>query len=186
MTAYNYIVIAFGASELCLFIFKRSKTGLKENNADKRSLLYLWITIPTCLTLAGFISGYRLGPAITGDAVTKIGLALAIIGFAIRWTAIFALGKFFTVDVEISDQHKLKTQGIYKIVRHPSYLGLILIIAALGLCMQNLVSLAIVVIPIFIAMNYRITVEEKALTDAFGTQYTAYSKKTSKIFPGIY
>ena len=62
MSVYNYIVIAFSASELCLLLFKRSKTGLKENNADKRSLLYLWITIPTCLTLAGFISGYRHRP----------------------------------------------------------------------------------------------------------------------------
>ena len=100
--------------------------------------------------------------------------------------AIFSLGKFFTVDVEISDQHKLKTEGIYKTVRHPSYSGLILIVTALGLCMENLVSLAIVVILVFIAMNYRITVEEKALTDAFGAQYTAYSKKTAKIIPGIY
>ena len=113
-------------------------------------------------------------------------MALAVIGFATRWTAIFALGKFFTVDVEISDQHKLKTEGIYKMVRHPSYLGLILIVAALGLCTQNLVSLAVIIIPIFVAMNYRITVEEKALTDAFGTQYIAYSEKTAKIIPWIY
>jgi protein-S-isoprenylcysteine O-methyltransferase Ste14 len=186
MSVYNYIVIAFSASELCLLAFKRSKTGLKQNNADKRSLLYLWITIPACLTLAGFISGYRLGPVITGDAVTKIGFAIAIAGFAIRWTAIFALGKFFTVDVEISDEHKLKTGGIYKMVRHPSYLGLILIIAALGLCTENLVSLAVIIIPIFVAMDYRITVEEKALTEAFGTEYTAYRKRTSKIIPWIY
>ena len=84
MIVYGYIVIAFTASELCLLAFKRSKTGLKYNKADKRSLLYLWITIPACLTLAGFISGYRLGPAITGDAVTEIALAIAIVGFAIR------------------------------------------------------------------------------------------------------
>jgi|SRR6185503_941637 len=186
MSLYNYIVIAFSASELCLLIFKRSKTGVKKNDADKRSLLFLWITIPACLTLAGFISGYRLGPATTDDVVIKIGLAMAIVGFAIRWTAIFALGKFFTVDVEISEQHKLKTEGIYKMVRHPSYLGLILIVIALGLCMENLVSLAVVVVPIFIAMNYRITVEEKALTDAFGTQYTAYSETTARIIPWIY
>ena len=84
-----------------------------------------------CLTAAGFISGYGLGPSLNGDAVLKIGVALAVVGFVIRWAAIFSLGKFFTVDVEISDQHRLKTEGIYKIVRHPSYLGLVLIVAAL-------------------------------------------------------
>ena len=186
MSIYNYIVIVFGASEIGLLILKRSKTGIKENSADKKSLLYLWITIPACLTMAGFISGYKLGPSLNSDAVLKIGVALAAVGFVIRWAAIFALGKFFTVDVEISDQHRLKTEGIYKIVRHPSYLGLILILAALGVCTQNLVSLLVLIIPILIAINYRISVEERALTNAFGEQYTAYSKKTSKLIPWVY
>jgi protein-S-isoprenylcysteine O-methyltransferase Ste14 len=186
MHRYNYIVILFTASELSLVFFKRSKTASKKGNNDKRSLPLLWLAITGSLTLAGFISGFKIGLLIDNVVLSKIGLAFAICGFVIRWTAILQLGKLFTVDVAISNTHTLKTTGLYQIVRHPSYLGLMLIITGIALCMGNLLSLAIVVIPVFIAMNYRIVVEEKALTNEFGSQYLKYSKKVSKIIPWIY
>jgi protein-S-isoprenylcysteine O-methyltransferase Ste14 len=113
-------------------------------------------------------------------------VTLAVVGFIIRWTAIVQLGRMFTVDVAISNTHILKTSGLYKIVRHPSYLGLILIIAGLVLCMGSMLSFIIVSITVFFAMNYRIAVEEKALTNEFGAQYHDYQKHVARLLPWIY
>jgi len=113
-------------------------------------------------------------------------MTVAIIGFVVRWVAIIQLGKMFTVDVAIANKHILKTTGFYQLVRHPSYLGLLLIIAGLALCMGSVLSLLVVVIPVFLAINYRIIVEEQALTNEFGAQYQEYSKKVSKIIPWVY
>lgn len=186
MHIYNYVVILFTASELSLFFFKRSKTATEKGNNDKKSLPILWLAIAGSLTLAGFISGFKPGLHIDNVMLSRIGLVFAVCGFVIRWTAILQLGKLFTVDVAISNTHTLKTTGLYKIVRHPSYLGLMLIITGIALCMESLLSLAIVVVPVFIAMNYRIVIEEKTLTGEFGAQYEEYSKKVSKIIPWIY
>jgi protein-S-isoprenylcysteine O-methyltransferase Ste14 len=186
MHIFNYLSILFAISEISLFLFKRAKTESGTREADKRSMGLLWLAIAGSLTVAGFISGYGIGPVINNNIFAETGLALAVVGFIIRWIAIVQLGKLFTVDVAISNTHTLKTAGLYKIVRHPSYLGLLLIIAGLAFGMENLLSLIIVLVPTFIAMNYRIIVEEKALTNQFGEQYIEYSKKVSKIIPWLY
>ena len=92
----------------------------------------------------------------------------------------------FTVDVAIANEHTLKTNGLYKVVRHPSYLGLILIIAGLGLCLNSWLSFIIMFVPTFIAISYRIAIEEKALIEEFGDQYTQYKSKVKRLIPGIY
>jgi len=186
MHIYSYFQILFGLSEVCLFAFKRSKSDAQKSNADKRSLLYLWITIPAVLTLSGFITHYNIGPILDSNVLQDIGLTIIVIGFIIRWIAVVQLGRLFTVDVAISATHSLKTEGLYKVVRHPSYLGLMLIITGLALCMPSLVWMAVTIIAVFIAMNYRMKVEEQALTEEFGSQYLDYSKKVSKIIPRVY
>ena len=92
----------------------------------------------------------------------------------------------FTVDVAISKSHILKTNGMYQLVRHPSYLGLMLIIAGLAVLLNNWLSIIIIVIPISIVLNYRMLVEEKALTGEFGDQYLGYMQKVKRIIPFIY
>jgi protein-S-isoprenylcysteine O-methyltransferase Ste14 len=92
----------------------------------------------------------------------------------------------FTVDVSIATTHTLKTSGLYKIVRHPSYLGLMLIITGLGLSDGSILSFIVVVASVFLAMNYRMAVEEQALIAEFGTQYEDYKKRVSRIVPWIY
>jgi protein-S-isoprenylcysteine O-methyltransferase Ste14 len=109
-----------------------------------------------------------------------------LLGFIVRWIAIIQLGRMFTVDVAISSAHQLKTNGLYSIVRHPTYLGLLLIIAGLGFLTNDVLYCTIIIVPTFFALNYRISVEEKALTGEFGDQYKDYKKRVKKIIPLIY
>jgi len=182
MPFYLWLQLLFFVTELALLLFKRSKSSTAKNKRDRRSLLLLWIVIGGCLCLGPWSAAYFIWPF---KGLT-IGIIVYAFGFIIRWTAVYQLGKMFTVDVAIADKHTLKTSGLYKIVRHPSYLGLILIIAGLGLCLNSALSLMIMFIPPFIAISYRISIEEKALIEEFGDQYTNYKGKVKRLIPGIY
>jgi protein-S-isoprenylcysteine O-methyltransferase Ste14 len=109
-----------------------------------------------------------------------------VAGLAIRWTAILSLGASFSTNVAIHSRHTLRTNGLYRWMRHPSYTGMLLIFAAVGLYQRNWISLAILLIFPTAALIYRIHVEELALTEAFGSQYVDYSKSTRRLLPGIY
>ncbi len=73
---------------------------------------------------------------------------MILAGLAIRWIAILQLKKAFTVNVAVSVDHVLKTDGLYCIVRHPGYLGLFLIMTGEALTMNTLISFIIVLVPI--------------------------------------
>lgn len=115
-----------------------------------------------------------------------LALVLMIAGLAIRWTAILTLGLSFSTNVAIHATQTLRKTGLFRWVRHPSYTGMLLNFAAIGIYERNWISLAIVLIFPTAALIYRIHVEEMALTQAFGEDYAAYSRTTRRLFPGIY
>lgn len=180
MNPIAYFSYAFCVSELLLMIVKRSKSDHVKNRSDKGSLIFLWSMITI-----GFICGFFLARPVN-EFWLGFGFPLVIGGLLIRWIAILQLGKSFTVDVAITDKAALKTDGIYSRVRHPSYSGLLLIISGFGVLMNNLYSFLVLVLPVFIAINYRIKVEEKLLTTEFGESYSEYKKETKRLIPGVY
>jgi len=104
----------------------------------------------------------------------------------LRFISIWSLGKFFTVDVTIRDNHKIKQDGLYRIIRHPSYTGMLLSFIGLGISINNWISLLTISILVTIAMLYRIKIEERALKDQFGSEYSDYMKRTYRLIPWIY
>lgn len=186
MILYYYLVSLFSISEIALLILKRSERKTAKSQSDGRSMLILWITIFSCLNIGFIVAKMGVLWPFDPSLSTYPGILIAAAGFIIRWTAITQLGKMFTVDVSISSMHTLKTDGIFNIVRHPSYLGLLLIIAGLALLLNNGVSFLIIVSPSFYAVNYRIFIEEKALTGEFGNQYLDYKSRVKKIIPFLY
>jgi protein-S-isoprenylcysteine O-methyltransferase Ste14 len=75
---------------------------------------------------------------------------------------------------------------LFAVVRHPSYTGMLIIFAAIGVRTENWIALAIILAPSFATLLYRIHVEETALTEAFGAEYAEYSRETKRLVPGIY
>jgi protein-S-isoprenylcysteine O-methyltransferase Ste14 len=186
MNIYTILISVFAISEVLLLILKRSKTASAKSNEDRKSLLLFWITIPASFIVGGMIGQRGIGIQLDPSIYQNAGIIVFAIGFFIRWLSIFQLGSMFTVDVSISSTHILKTNGLYQIVRHPSYLGLMLIITGVSLFMCNLLSSVLIISLIFLVTNYRISVEEKALTSEFGSQYVDYKKRVKKIVPFIY
>ena len=174
------------ASEVIIGFATHTKVGDGPTH-DRGSLSLLWITIFTSVTLATWL-GETTPPSMFGGvrALKINGLIVLIMALAIRWTAICSLGKSFSSNVAIRDSQKLYRSGLYRFVRHPSYLGLLLVFLAIGLHSRNWLSFAIVVIPCTAAVLYRIHVEESALRQAFGGEYLAYSRATKRLLPGLY
>jgi protein-S-isoprenylcysteine O-methyltransferase Ste14 len=119
-------------------------------------------------------------------ALKTAAVIVLLFGLVVRWSAIFTLGKSFSSNVAIHDSQQLNHSGPYRFVRHPSYLGLLLIFLAVGLHSRNWLSFGCATVPTTAALLYRIHVEESALVRAFGEEYMAYSKTTKRLIPGLY
>jgi protein-S-isoprenylcysteine O-methyltransferase Ste14 len=111
---------------------------------------------------------------------------LFVAGLLLRWWAIITLGRFFTVDVTIEKDHELVERGPFRIVRHPSYTGVLLAFVGLALSLCNLAVLLVILLPIGAAFVHRMNVEENALSAALGSQYTDYMRRTKRLVPFVY
>lgn len=166
--------------------FTRSRATV---GGDSYSLLSIMVTIffsiclavPFILFQAPQILHYHLG--MVGVLVT---FSILIIGILIRWWSIYTLGVFFTVNVAAHDDHRLITAGPYKLIRHPSYTGLLLEVLALAISFQHLFSLLIIMIPTTTALIYRITIEERVLARTLGEDYRLYHQKTYSLVPFVF
>lgn len=174
------------ASEILVGIVTRTKHSSGKVQ-DRGSLLILWIVITASITACQWISAAARPNMFGGaHALQTAGVILMLVALAIRWTAIFTLGKSFSSNVAIQDSQQITRAGLYRFVRHPSYLGLLLVFLAIGLHSRNWTSLAVVIVPTTAALLYRIHVEEAALMKAFGGDYSAYARATKRLIPGVY
>jgi len=132
----------------------------------------------------GFSGVGRFGGATVPAEV--VGLTLFAAGILVRSIAIAQLGAFHMPDVAIRVGHRVVDTGLYRHVRHPSYLGACIAFLGFGLGLGSWVSAVVALGMALIAYAYRIHVEEQALRDALGDAYTAYQARTRRLVPGIY
>jgi protein-S-isoprenylcysteine O-methyltransferase Ste14 len=113
------------------------------------------------------------------------GLILFVVGVGIRLAGKRALGKYYSYGLRVLPDHKLVTSGIYKYVRHPISLAVLVYDPGIPLIFSSLYGLLIVLglIPLVL---YRITIEERMLIQKFGDEYRDYMKRTKKLIPFLY
>ena len=137
----------------------------------------------------GFAGAITLARGHTGEIHTGAwwlfgaGLALMVAGLAIRWWAIIVLGRFFTPDVRVHSDQTVVDRGPYRWVRHPSYSGLIVFFAGLGLALSNWLSLALLGVLPTAGLMVRISAEERALLAALGEPYRRFCASRPRLFP---
>lgn len=119
------------------------------------------------------------------ETVRWFGIALYLVGGALRLWPVFVLGHRFSGLVAIQPGHTLVTSGIYGVIRHPSYLGLLLNSLGWVLAFRSGVGVVLVVVLVPLLMA-RIRSEEALLYDQFGAEYDAYRARTSRLIPGVY
>jgi protein-S-isoprenylcysteine O-methyltransferase Ste14 len=120
-----------------------------------------------------------------GGAVRWIGVALFVAGGALRLAPVFLLGKRFSGLVAIQPGHTLVTGGLYRVIRNPSYLGLLINGLGWSLAFRSLAGIVLtaLLLPPLVA---RMHAEEKLLHDQFGDEYDAYRARTWRLIPGVY
>jgi protein-S-isoprenylcysteine O-methyltransferase Ste14 len=185
-TLFYPIIALWVGSEFVLLRILR--TGADGESRDRASLTVLWTTIGLCTFAAGWLadSGVGLWPASAAQATAAVGIGLIVAGMALRWASILTLRRYFTVNVAILSDHKLVDTGLYRLVRHPSYTGMLLSFLGLGVALGSWVSLLLTTVPTALALLNRIRIEERALADGLGEPYRAYCQRTPRLVPGFF
>jgi len=181
---FNGVAIVWILSEIYLNRFLRS--AKQDKHADKNTELFLWITIGLATFAGVFLSRAWALPVFADEDLAYVGIAMMVLGILIRFSAIKQLGKYFTVDVAVRQDHQLMQMGFYKYLRHPSYAGSLISFLGFGIALNNWISVAAVFIPVLIAFILRMNVEEKVLTEQFGKPYTDYMSQTKRVLPFVY
>jgi protein-S-isoprenylcysteine O-methyltransferase Ste14 len=165
----------------------QAATKLEEGQFDKGStrLLSLALVINIALVIIANALNY-LQIGIMLDVIGWIGIAVMLCGIALRVWATQMLGRFYTRTLRISEGQRVVQDGPYKYVRHPGYLGVILLWVGAGLATINWIVAVLVTLTFVAAYRYRINAEERMLVTAFGDQYAAYVKHTWRLLPFIW
>src|SRR5205085_6139499 len=122
--------------EVALNVVKRRRGA---ESRDRGSLALLFAGFMVISWLSARLAARHLAPM---DGNRWIGLAIFMAGVVLRAWAIVTLGRFFTVHVAIASDHQLVRRGPYRLLRHPSYTGIWLIMMGLGMTMRDWASFA--------------------------------------------
>jgi len=158
--------------------------GVREDRGNR------WVLV--AFGLIGLLDGYLPGYAdrvefwsIDGEAIRWLGIALFAAGSVLRIWPVFVLGHRFSGLVAIQPGHTLVTTGIYRVIRHPSYMGVLVFSLGWGLSFRSGVGVLLAALFI-IPLVARIRAEERLLRAEFGDEYEAYCSRTSRLVPGLY
>jgi protein-S-isoprenylcysteine O-methyltransferase Ste14 len=118
--------------------------------------------------------------------VFGLGIALILVGTALRTYAIRVLGRYFVITVAVGPDQQVVERGPYRLIRHPSYTGALLSLLGFGLVLTNWASLAAIILGSAVGFGYRVMVEERVLSRALGQPYIAYMRRTRRLIPYVF
>ena len=148
------------------------------------------VVVRLCVAAGAVLAAVALRVTATAFPTTAavVGLSLGVIwaGVGLRWWCFRTLGRYFTITVMTSAHQPVITTGPYRVLRHPSYAGLLLALGGIGLGYGNWLSLAALLALPLGAVIYRIRVEEAALSATLGAAYTAYADRRKRLLPWVW
>jgi protein-S-isoprenylcysteine O-methyltransferase len=181
----NVIAVIFLIFEATISLTRRPLANAQGKDRGTFQLIWIVITLAVVLGIwAGAAFPAARLPA--ADALYPAGLALFVLGIALRAWSIWTLGRFFTVQVAIASDHQLVRNGPYRVLRHPSYTGSLMMFVGYLVCLGNMVTMAIVLICVLAVFVRRIQVEEIALADTFGDAWRDQVRRTWRLIPLVY
>jgi protein-S-isoprenylcysteine O-methyltransferase Ste14 len=186
----NYAAIGFAIIIICFFVseeiggviipwIRRGGARVQRRNVGSNLIVLIsWIAIFSVPIVFA-----KMGIALLPDWVYYIGIAVMLAGIAFRQYAIAVLGRYFSGVIGVQKEQKVVESGPYRLIRHPSYTGVLIFLAGIGLALQSWAAILVNVSIFAIAYGYRIFVEEKVLISELGNSYVEYMKRTKRIIP---
>jgi protein-S-isoprenylcysteine O-methyltransferase Ste14 len=174
-------VIAWALFELGLAIRVRGGSG------PDVSFIPLTLTVLGGLALGEFVAR-RAGLVLPGPGWWPVALGAVVFacGLALRAWAVHVLGRFFKFTVVVQSDHQVVDTGPYRLIRHPSYTGLLTLELGLGLMLGTWLSIPACLLPPLIAFAIRLVTEERVLARELGEPYRAYMQRTDRLIPGVW
>lgn len=136
------------------------------------------------LLVAPFLDYLQIARAPGG--VSAFGLALMVAGLALRVWSTRVLGEYYTRTLRTAERQSLIDRGPYRVIRHPGYLGVLMLWVGAGLATANWLATMLMALVLFVAYSYRIQSEEQMLAAAFGEEYRRYAGRTRRLIPFVY
>lgn len=152
--------------------------------ADQGSVWLIFGGMYLLILIAFFFSMNGIGRM--PSWVPVVGNAVMACGIVMRYSAITQLGRYFSLTVQISSHQTLLQTGWYHRIRHPAYTGGWLIAVGLGLSLDTWIGTLVIAVGLLVIYRRRISVEEQALVQYFGSAYERYRQHTYYMFPGIW
>jgi protein-S-isoprenylcysteine O-methyltransferase Ste14 len=177
--AFSYLYVFFE-----ILMSRRQKRGRTiETSSDKGSIWVLIFSIFIGYALSFSIGATTLGRIHYWDAFFVAGVFLVATGLYIRVSSILTLKKHFTYTVTTIEHHELIETGLYRNIRHPGYLGQLIIFLGVAISMSNWLSVLGMMLPVTTGFLYRISVEEKFMQEQLGQKYVEYKRRTHRLIP---
>ena len=176
------------ATLLMMFIAPFSNVNLSSGEKEDRANRWVFTAFSLIAFASAIVPPYtdRVGLwTIDGETTRWVGVILYVLGGALRLWPVFVLGSRFSGLVAIQSGHMLETQGIYGLVRNPSYLGMLINMLGWGLAFRSWSGVA-VALSMLAPLIARIHSEERLLRAHFGADYEAYVARTWRLIPGVY
>ena len=130
------------------------------------------------------VPAWDVSTRLTGLLVVIV--VLVVLGGGFRLWSIVALGQYFRAVVHIQEGHRVVRSGPYRVLRHPSYTGLLVGLLGVGLLWGNIASAVVFELSLIAGVLYRIRIEERMLLDNLGDSYADYMEHTDRLIPGVW
>lgn len=177
------IVFVFFAMDF--IIRKGAAASMNKTKDDKHSTRYIILAMLIIL-ISAEISGYFDFGYFRQFAVSVIALFVMLAGLGIRIYSMLKLKDYYTRTLVTTGRQELIRTGLYKHIRHPGYLGTLLVWLSFGIALHNYIVAIIALLTIVPAYVYRIRTEEKMLAQQFGQEYINYQKTSWRLLPYIW
>ncbi len=188
LTAHPAVLAMFCVTIVLIVISLFSAGNLNAGEREDRSnrwAIGVFVVLGLLLAYLSPLSDRHGVLTIDGETTRWLGLAIYTIGGCLRLWPVFVLGRRFSGLVAIQHGHTLVTNGIYRYVRNPSYLGMLIGSLGWALVFRSGVGIIITVL-LLVPLVPRMNAEERLLSGHFGAEYERYRARTWRLLPGIY
>jgi protein-S-isoprenylcysteine O-methyltransferase Ste14 len=165
----------------------RGHKGKEEDFVFRQRIVRIGLVLSLYVALffIPFFDARDIGVFEAGNSVRWLGDILCVSGYALVFLSGLALGRQYSADVTIQEDHHLITGSIYRYIRHPRYLGIILLAIGLSLVFRSWIGL-LACVAFSVILIFRIRDEEALLHKEFGGEWESYCEHSWRLFPYIY
>ncbi len=162
-----------------------SARSLETTDADRGSTRLIGASLGTAFVLPPILNLLHIG-RMSSTIARWLGIGIMSLGLVMRIWSMHTLGAAYSRTLRVGESQAIVTQGPYRLIRHPGYLGTILLWSGSGPALGNWVATILLPFMMLVVYGHRIRSEEAMLRTTFGDPYIEYCRHTPRLLPFLY